>query len=93
MERVLDTYEHRYNYQRPVICFDERPCQLIGDVLIPIAMNPGRVKREDYHYERNGICVVLLAIEPLKGVRIVEVRERKTKKDYAEFMKTLAEGR
>lgn len=91
MERVLDIYEQEYDPRRPVICFDERPCQLIGDVLVPIAMKRGRVKRQDYHYERNGTCVVLLAIEPLKGMRVVEVRERKTKRDYAEFMKTLAE--
>lgn len=91
MERVLDLYERDYDSRRPVICFDERPCQLIGDVLVPIDMKPGRVKRQDYHYERNGTCVVLLAIEPLRGIRVVEVRKRKTKKDYAEFMKALSE--
>lgn len=90
MEQVLDIYEQPYNPRRPVICFDERPCQLLGDVLMPIPMKPGRVERQDYHYERHGTCVVLMAVEPLAGQRIVKVTEQRTKKDYAEFMKDLA---
>jgi len=90
MEQVLDTYEQSYDPRRPVVCFDERPCQLLGDVLVPIPMKPGNVERQDYHYERHGTCVVLMAIEPLSGRRMVKVTEQKTKKDYAEFMKTLA---
>jgi len=87
----LDLYEQPYCAKKPVICFDERPCQLIGDVLGPMPMRSGRVKQEDYQYERNGTCVVLLAVEPLSGKRVVEVRKRRTKKDYAEFIKALAE--
>jgi hypothetical protein len=90
MEQVLDIYEQPYDSRRPVVCFDERPCQLLGDVLMPIPMKPGHVERQDYHYKRNGTCVVLMAVEPLIGHRIVKVTERKTKEDYAEFMKTLA---
>jgi hypothetical protein len=90
MEQVLDTYEQPYDVRRPVICFDERPCQLLGDVLVPIPMKPGRVERQDYHYKRNGTCAVLMAVEPLAGHRFVKVTEQKTKKDYAEFMKFLA---
>lgn len=91
MEEVLDVYEQPYDPDKPVICFDEQPCQLIGDVLAPIPMKPGQVQRQDYHYQRNGTCVILMAFEPLAGKRIVEVKERKTKKDYAEFMKNLLE--
>ena len=91
MEEVLDVYEQDYDLKRPVLCFDERPCQLIGDVLVPIPIKPGQPRREDYHYERNGTCVVLLAVEPLTGKRIIDVREQKTKKDYAAFMKTVAQ--
>jgi hypothetical protein len=90
MEQVLDTYEQPLNPQRPVICFDERPCQLLGDVLMPIPMKPGRVERQDYHYQRHGTCVVLMAVEPLAGRRIVQVTAQKTKKDYALFMKALS---
>ena len=90
MEQVLNIYEQPYNPLRPVVCFDERPCQLLGDVLMPISMKPGYAAREDYHYKRHGTCAVLMAVEPLAGHRIVKVTERKTKKDYAGFMKALA---
>lgn len=90
MEQVLDIYERDYDPRRPVVCFDERPCQLLGDVLMPIPMKPGHVERQDYHYKRKGICAVLMAVEPLAGHRIAETTRRKTKKDYAKFMKKLA---
>lgn len=89
MEQVLDTYEKPYDPRWPVVCFDERPCQLLGDVLAPIPMKPGQVRKEDYHYERNGVCVVLMAVEPLAGRRFVKVTTTKTKDDYAHFMKEL----
>jgi len=91
MERVLDVYEQPYDSNKPLLCFDERPCQLIGDILAPLPMKPGKVQREDYHYERNGTCCVFMAVEPLAGRRIVKVTERKTKRDYAQFMKELQE--
>jgi hypothetical protein len=90
MEQVLDIYEQPYNPRRPVVCFDERPCQLLGNILMPIPMKPGRVERQDYHYKRYGTCVVLMAVEPLAGHRIVKITEQKTKEDYAFFMKELA---
>lgn len=90
MEQVLDIYERPYDPRRPVVCFDERPCQLLDHVLMPIPMKPGRVEREDYHYKRNGTCVVLMAVEPLAGHRMVKVTQQKTKKDYAQFMQALS---
>jgi hypothetical protein len=90
MEQVLDIYERPYDPDFPVVCFDERPCQLLGDVLMPIPMKPGRVERQDYEYERNGTCVVLMAVEPLAGCRISKVTAQRTKKDYAIFMRSLA---
>lgn len=92
MEEVLDVYEQPYDPQKPAICFDERPCQLLGDVVQPIQMKPGQIQRQDYHYKRNGTCVVMIALEPLSGKRIVEVKEQKTKKDYALFMKKVEEA-
>jgi DDE superfamily endonuclease len=91
MEEVLDIYERPYDKDLPVICFDERPCQLMGDVLVPLPLEPGKPLRQDYHYERKGTCVVLLAVEPLTGTRIVEVRKQKTKTDYAEFMQRVSD--
>ncbi len=90
MENILNIYETEYNPKKPVLCFDERPCQLIGNILVPIPTEPGKPMREDYHYERNGTCVVLLAVEPLTGFRFVEVTKQKTKKDYSAFMSKLA---
>jgi transposase len=90
MERVLAVYALPYDSAFPVICFDERPCQLIGEVLVPLPMKPGQVKRQDYEYCREGVCCVLLAVEPLTGWRYVEVRSRRTREDYAEFMQAVA---
>ena len=92
MENILYLYGLPYDPSRPLVCFDERPCQLIEDVLVPLPMEPGKTKREDYHYKRNGVCTVFIAFEPLTGRRFVQVRQRRTKKDYAEFMQELAES-
>lgn len=92
MENILHLYGLPYDPKRPLVCFDERPCQLIEDVLVPLPMEPGKTKREDYHYKRNGVCTVFIAFEPLTGRRVVQVRQRRTKKDYAEFMQELAES-
>ena len=89
MEDILTVYEKAYDPKRPLICFDERPCQLIGEVVMPISMKSGQVQRQDYRYKRNGTCCIMMAVEPLAGKRIVEVKERRTKKDYALFMKKL----
>lgn len=90
MEDILDLYEEPYDPKRPVLCVDERPCQLIGDIVAPIPMKPGKPKKEDNEYERNGTCCVFIACEPLTGWRYLEVRKRRTKRDYAEFMETVS---
>ena len=89
MEDILDLYEQPYDPLHPVVCFDERPCQLLGDVLAPIPMKPGKPKREDYEYERHGTCCVLIAFEPLRSWRVLHVRKQRTAVDYALFMKEL----
>lgn len=89
MEDVLDQYARPYDPLNPLICFDERPCQLLGDTLVPLPMKPGKSKRYDYEYERHGTCCVLLAFEPHTGFRYVQVRSRRTAVDYAQFMQDL----
>lgn len=91
MENILDLYEQPYDPNYPLLCFDERPCQLLGEVLVPVPMKPGQVKRQDYQYQRNGVCTVLIAFQPLTGWRFVQVRRQRTKKDYALFMQALAQ--
>ena len=90
MEDLLDLYEQPYDPAQPVMCFDERPCQLIEDRLIPLPMRPGQVMKEDTQYERHGVCCLLLAVEPLAGKRCVHVRSHRTKIEYAAFMQALA---
>jgi hypothetical protein len=92
MEKVLDTYEKPYNEKYPVLSFDERPCQLLDNVLSPVLPSSGKILREDYHYKRNGTCCVLMAIEPLTGNRLVEVRKTRTKKDYKEFFEKISKA-
>ncbi len=79
MEKLLDVYEKPYDPKYPVVGFDERPCQLIEDILLPQPVEPGKEKREDSHYKRNGVAVVLGAVEPLSGKRLHEGYERKKK--------------
>lgn len=64
MEDVLDQYAQPYDPRHPLLCYDERPCQLLGDVLVPLPMELGQPQRQDYEYERQGTCCVLLAFEP-----------------------------
>jgi hypothetical protein len=67
MEDILDLYEEAYDPKRPNLCMDERPCQLINDVLVPIPMKSGKAMKYDYEYERKGTCCVFIVCEPLTG--------------------------
>ena len=91
MEDVLHQHELPYDPKRPKVNFDERPCQLIGDVVQPIPMEPGKVRREDYEYVRNGVCNLFIALEPLAGRRVCAVFQHRTGNEYAMFMKMLSE--
>jgi len=91
MEDVLDQYARPYDPLHPQLRFDERPCFLIGDRGAILPMSPGKAKRYHYEYEKHGSCCVFLAFEPHTGFRYVEVRQRRTAVDYAEFMHNLIE--
>lgn len=86
MEDVLSVYNRPADDQRARLCFDERPCQLLSDVVVPLPVQPGKSAKEDNEYIRQGTAVVLLAYDLDKGTRYTQVRERRTKADYAEFM-------
>jgi hypothetical protein len=92
MESLLNLYALPYDPDYPVVCFDERPCFLIGDVRPPQLMKPGEVKKEHYEYEKNGSCVVMAALEPLSGKRFTRVFSQRRKVEYAQFMQELALG-
>jgi transposase len=72
---------------------DESPKQLIKETRIPEVMKPGVPAKQDFEYERCGVVNIFLASEPLKGKRYVEVTERKTKADWAKFIKQIADER
>lgn len=90
MEEVLDLYEQEYDPSYPVVCIDEKPCQILTDVIEPLPMEQGKIERYDYTYKRKGTCNVFIAFEPLSGKRFVQVRKQRTKNDYAYFMKALS---
>ncbi len=85
MEEVLDEYARECPENTVRLSFDERPCQLIQDVYAPIEMEPGKAKKYDNEYERNGTACLLMAYDIDSGVRHAQVRERRTKKDFAEY--------
>lgn len=86
MEDVLDIYTQPAQEGVSRICFDERPCQLIGERIAPLPMKEKHPMKEDYEYVRQGTCVVLMAYDIDNGRRFLQVRDRRTKRDYAEFM-------
>jgi DDE superfamily endonuclease len=91
MEDVITTYQMPYDPQYPVVCFDEACQQLFGEVRSPQAAEPGRPARQDYEYERKGVCHQLVLCEPLTGWRHVRVTERRTRQDYAACLRELVD--
>lgn len=88
---VLDVYKTPYAKEYPVVCMDESPKQLIKHTRIPIAGKPGTDAKQDYEYERCGVANIFMANEPLKGKRHVKITSRKTKKDWALFVKEISD--
>ena len=91
MEDVLDLYAEPFDPQRPQVCFDERPVQLLGEVYDPLPMQPGQVRRYDYQYERNGTANLFVMCQPLAGWRVVKATPRRRKVDFAVCMKELVD--
>lgn len=90
MEQILWLYQQPYDARFPVVCFDERPCFLIGDQIEPLALQSGQVRKEHYAYEKHGSCALLAAIEPRTGKRLAQVHSQRTKREYMLFFKELA---
>lgn len=93
MEDVLDVYHTPYNPQFPLICMDESNKQLVGEVRAPLGVAPGRGQIFDHEYVRNGVAEIFLEVEPLSGRRHVVITERRTRKDWALFIKGMLEER
>jgi hypothetical protein len=93
MEDVLDVYHLPYDPKHPVVCMDESSKQLIGEVREPIPGKPGRVRRIDDEYVRNGVAEIFMEVEPLAGRRHVAITERRTRKDWAKQIKEMLDDR
>src|SRR6266702_5636571 len=89
MEDVLAVYTRPYDPDRPQVCLDETSPQLLGEVSPPRPVAPGRPARQDYEYQRRGVCNLFLVCEPLRGWRDVMVSARRTLIDWAHCVKDL----
>lgn len=90
MERLLWLYSLPLDARFPVVCFDERPCFLIGDTVTALALKAGSLRKEHYEYAKHGSCALLAAIEPKTGTRLARVFDQRCKREYALFLKELA---
>ena len=93
MEDVLPVYARPYEARRPVACMDETDKQLIGEVCEPLPARPAQARKIEREYVRNGVARIFLDVEPLQGRRHVEVGERRTRKDWARFIRGMLEER
>jgi transposase len=92
MEDVLEVYQRPYDPKRPQVCMDETSKQLIGETRIPIPASPGQVQRYDHEYRRNGVANLFVFTEPLTGRCEVKITERRTKADWAKWIKELVDS-
>lgn len=93
LEDVLEVYKRPYDRRRPVVCMDETFKQLIGQTREPLPLRPGSVERFDHVYVRNGTASLFVAFEPLGNWRTVRVTDQRRRLEWAEFIRTLLNGR
>ena len=92
MEDVLDVYKRPHDPKYPVVALDEKPVQLVADVRHPLPAAPGVPRRQDHEYRRNGTANVFCAFEPLGNWRRLEVTDRRTRVDWAHFVRGLVDA-
>jgi transposase len=91
MEDLLDLYAEPHDPKRPVVCFDESPIQLIGEVRVPITPKPGKRYRYDSEYKRNGTANLFVMVDANRSWRKVKVTDRRTSQDFAICMRELVD--
>jgi transposase len=91
MEDVLDLYAETSDPKRPVVCFDESPTQLIGEVRQPVPAAPGQPRRYDYEYRRNGTVNLFVFLDAHRPWRKVKVTDQRTARNFAECMRELVD--
>jgi len=91
MEDILDLYESEYDPEKPVVCIDEKPYQLLDNLIKPLPMKKGKPKKIDYEYKREGTCNIFMITEPFNGFRDCKVTKRRTKEDFARLLEDLSD--
>ena len=91
MEDILEVYKRPADPKHPVVCFDEKPVQLVSEKRIPLPSRPGKPERYDYEYRREGVANLFMFFAPMQSWRHLKVTDRRTKADWAECMRELAE--
>lgn len=91
MEDVISVYHRPYNPEFPVVCMDEVSKQLIGETRESLPVEPGKPKRIDYEYVRKGTANIFMSVEPLGGKRYTKTTNRRTKTDWAYFIKEIVD--
>lgn len=91
MEDVLDVYKRPYDRKRPQICMDEMPKQLLTDKYEPLPMQTGKIAKQDYEYERQGVSNVFMLFEPLAGRRFIQTNPHRKSVDWAHVMQELSD--
>ncbi|WP_083788227.1 transposase [Frankia sp. EAN1pec] len=89
MEDVLAVYARPHDTDVPVVCMDEKPYQLLAHARDPIPATPGHDRREDSEYVRHGTCSIFCWVEPLAGWRRVQATPRRTRIDWAHYVRRL----
>lgn len=87
MMDVLGVYEKEYDPAYPVICLDEKNYQLLSTPRGEKKVKPGKPRRIDYEYRRHGTVNHFIAVEPKAGTRHIRVTNRRTKEDFARFIR------
>ena len=91
MEDILELYESEYDPEKPVVCVDEKHYQLLDNTSQSIPTKQGQPKKINYEYKRNGTCNIFMISEPFDGFRETKVTERRTKQDFAQLLKEIAD--
>ena len=103
MEDILGIYQRPYNPEIPVLCMDEKPIQLLDEIIERVSakplrtdldtglVKPGELEKIDYQYERCGVASIFVFCEPLKGWRYMKALNRRTKSDFALIVKEISD--
>lgn len=91
MEDILHLYAHPYDPGAPQVCFDEKPLIVDGEVREPQPVKPATAQRSDSEYERLGTAKVFVFVEPLAGLRCVDMTQQRTRLDFAQTMRWLVD--